>query len=66
MFVDRVYKKAMWNKSMDLLMEVERQHGMEKVKQVATFLWSMGFLDARTLDLMKNDVVTSEIREEKK
>lgn len=66
MFVDRVYKKAVWNKSMDLLMEVERQYGMEKVKQVATALWSMGFLDARTLDLLKNDVVTSEIREEKK
>ena len=66
MFVDRVYKKAMWNKSMDLLMEVERQYGMEKVKQAATALWSMGFLDARTLDLLKNDVVTSEIREEKK
>lgn len=66
MFLDRVYKKVMWDKSMDLLMEVERQHGMEKVKQVATALWGMGFLDARTLDLLKNDVVTSEIREEKK
>lgn len=51
---------------MDLLMEIERQCGMEKVRQVATFLLGVGLLDKRTLDLLQNDVVESVLSEEVK
>lgn len=66
MFKNNVLVRCMWNRCMDLLMEVERQYGMEKVRQVATFLWGVGLLDKRTLDLLQNDVVESVQGEEVK
>lgn len=66
MFENNVLVRCMWNRCMDLLMEIERQCGMEKVRQVATFLWGVGLLDKRTLDLLQNDVVESVLSEEVK
>lgn len=66
MFENNVMVRCMWNRCMDLLMEIERQYGMEKVRQVATFLWGVGLLDKRTLDLLQNDVVESVLSEEVK
>lgn len=61
MFLDRVYTKAMWNKCMDLLMEVERQYGMKKVRKVARQLFEAKLLDARTYELILFDDIRNVI-----
>lgn len=45
----------MWERCMDLLMEVERQCGMEKVRKVARQLWEAKLLDAITYELLLFD-----------
>lgn len=45
-------ERKMWEKCMDLLMEVERQCGMEKVRKVARQLWEAKLLDAITYELL--------------
>ena len=48
-------ERKMWEKCMDLLMEVERQCGMEKVRKVARQLWEAKLLDAMTYELLLFD-----------
>lgn len=50
-------ERKMWEKCMDLLMEVERQCGMEKVRKVARQLWEAKLLDERTYQLILWDNV---------
>lgn len=45
-------EREMWEKCMDLLMEVERQCGMEKVRKVARQLWEAKLLDLQTYELL--------------
>lgn len=45
-------ERKMWERCMDLLMEVERQCGMEKVRKVARQLWEAKLLDALTYELL--------------
>lgn len=45
----------MWERCMDLLMEVDRQCGMEKVRKVARQLWEAKLLDAQTYELLLFD-----------
>ncbi len=45
-------ERKMWEKCMDLLMEVERQCGMEKVREVAGQLWEAKLLDEITYELL--------------
>ena len=55
MFENNVLVRCMWNKCMDLLMEVERQYGMEKVRKVAKQLFEAKLLDLRTYELLLFD-----------
>ncbi len=48
-------ERKMWERCMDLLMEVERQCGMEKVRKVARQLWEAKLLDAVTYELLLFD-----------
>ena len=48
-------ERKMWEKCMDLLMEVERQCGMEKVRKVARQLWEAKLLDEITYELLLFD-----------
>lgn len=48
-------ERKMWERCMDLLMEVERQCGMEKVRKVARQLWEAKLLDLRTYELLLFD-----------
>lgn len=48
-------ERKMWERCMDLLMEVERQSGMEKVRKVARQLWEAKLLDATTYELLLFD-----------
>lgn len=48
-------ERKMWEKCMDLLMEVERQCGMGKVRGVARQLWEAKLLDAITYELLLFD-----------
>ena len=48
-------ERKMWERCMDLLMEVERQCGMEKVRKVARQLWEAKLLDATTYELLLFD-----------
>lgn len=48
-------ERKMWERCMDLLMEVERQCGMEKVRKVACQLWEARLLDAMTYELLLFD-----------
>ena len=48
-------ERKMWERCMDLLMEVERQCGMEKVRKVARQLWEAKLLDAMTYELLLFD-----------
>lgn len=48
-------ERKMWERCMDLLMEVERQCGMEKVRKVARQLWEAKLLDALTYELLLFD-----------
>lgn len=45
-------ERKIWEKCMDLLMEVERQCGMEKVRKVARQLWEAKLLDLQTYELL--------------
>lgn len=45
-------ERKMWERCMDLLMEVERQCGMEKVRKVARRLWEAKLLDLQTYELL--------------
>ena len=45
-------ERKMWERCMDLLMEVERQCGMEKVRKVARQLWEAKLLDLQTYELL--------------
>lgn len=45
-------ERKMWERCMDLLMEVERQCGMTKVRKVARQLWEAKLLDAQTYELI--------------
>ncbi len=48
-------ERKMWERCVDLLMEVERQCGMEKVRKVARQLWEAKLLDAVTYELLLFD-----------
>lgn len=50
-----VNELKMWEQCMELLMEVERQWGMEKVRKVARQLFEAKLLDARTYQLLLFD-----------
>lgn len=50
-------ERKMWERCMDLLMEVERQCGMEKVREVARQLWEAKLLDEQTYELLLFDSV---------
>ena len=50
-------ERKMWEKCMDLLMEVERQWGMKKVRKVARQLWEAKLLDSKTYELLLFDNV---------
>lgn len=50
-----VNELKMWEQCMDLLMEVERQWGMEKVRKVARQLFEAKLLDAQTYQLLLFD-----------
>lgn len=45
-------ERKMWERCMDLLMEVERQCGMEKVRKVARQLFEAKLLDLQTYELL--------------
>lgn len=50
-------ERKMWGRCMDLLMEVERQYGMKKVRKVARQLWEAKLLDALTYELLLFDEI---------
>lgn len=50
-----VNERKMWERCMDLLMEVERRWGMEKVRKVARQLFEAKLLDAQTYQLLLFD-----------
>lgn len=52
-----VNELKMWEKCIDLLMEVERQGGMGKVREVARQLWEAKLLDAITYELLLFDEI---------
>lgn len=60
-FVEKAYQRAMYNKAMDLLLEVERQKGIEKMKEVAAKLAEMNLISAQTAGLLQNDIVENYI-----
>ncbi len=47
-----VNELKMWEQCMELLMEVERQWGMEKVRKVARQLFEAKLLDLQTYELL--------------
>lgn len=54
-------ERKMWEKCMDLLIEVEGQCGMSKVRKVARQLFEAKLLDLITYELLLFDDVTQTI-----
>lgn len=48
-------KDKLWEKCMDMLIEIENQYGMGKVRKVARQLWEQKILDTDTYSLLLFD-----------